>query len=105
MSETNVSGSAVTGTAGPETAGDDATRRKRLIFRSWHRGMRETDLMLGRFADRHVAGMTTGQLERYEALIESPDPDIYNWVTGAAPIPPRHDTDVMQLLLEFKYTP
>ena len=91
------------GTAKPETARDDATRRKRLIFRSWHRGMRETDLMLGRFADRHVATMTAEQLDRYEALIESPDPDIYNWVTGAEPVPPSHDTDVMRLLQNFKY--
>lgn len=91
------------GTAKPETARDDATRRKRLIFRSWHRGMRETDLMLGRFADRHVAAMTAEQLDRYEALIESADPDIYNWVTGAEPIPPSHDTDVMRLLKNFKF--
>lgn len=94
----------MSGTAGPGTAEEDATRRKRLIFRSWHRGMRETDLMLGRFADRHVAGMTADQLERYEALIESPDPDIYNWVTGAEPVPPSHDTDVMRLLRNFKFT-
>ena len=50
-----------------------------------------------------VAGMTAGQLDRYEALVESADPDIYNWVTGAEPIPPSHDTDIMQLLKNFKY--
>jgi antitoxin CptB len=91
------------GTAEPGTAEDDAIRRKRLIFRSWHRGMRETDLMLGRFADRHVATMTAKQLDSYEALIGSPDPDIYNWVTGAEPVPAGHDTDVMRLLQKFKY--
>lgn len=98
-----MSGTAGSGTAEPGTAEDDAIRRKRLIFRSWHRGMRETDLLLGRFADRHVAAMTAAQLDRYEALIGSPDPDIYNWVTGAAPIPADHDTDVMRLLRKFKY--
>ena len=88
----------------PGASKDDAARRKRLIFRSWHRGMRETDLMLGRFADRHVAGMTAEQLDRYETLIASPDPDIYNWVTGTAPVPPSQDTDIMRLLKNFKFT-
>ncbi len=91
------------GTIKSETGEDDAIRRKRLIFRSWHRGMRETDLMLGRFADRHVAAMTADQLDRYEALIECADPDIYNWVIGAEPVPPGRDTDVMRLLRNFKY--
>ena len=31
-------------------------RRKRLLFRSWHRGMREADLILGSFAEQHLAG-------------------------------------------------
>lgn len=89
----------------PGPAVDDAARRKRLIFRSWHRGMRETDLMLGRFADHHVAGMSAEQLGRFEALIECPDPDIYNWVTGTQAIPASLDTDIMRLLQEFRYSP
>lgn len=88
----------------PGTAEDDAIRRKRMIFRSWHRGMKETDLMLGRFADRYVAGMTAEQLDRYEALLSSADPDIYNWVTRTVPVPPSHDTDIMRLLQNFKFS-
>ena len=42
-------------------------RRKRLSFRSWHRGTRESDLILGRFADAHLATFDDGQLDRYEA--------------------------------------
>ncbi len=83
---------------------EEAIRRKRLIFRSWHRGMRETDLMLGRFADKYVADMTPDQLDRFEALLESPDPDIYNWVIGAATVPPNMKTDIMRLLLNFNFT-
>ena len=66
---------------------DDRRRRKRLIYRSWHTGMRETDLLLGSFAERHVGAMTADQMDRYEALLANPDPDIYNWVTGTVPIP------------------
>ncbi len=87
----------------PGSGEDDRTRRKRLIYRSWHTGMKETDLLLGRFADRHVAAMTEDQLDHYEALLANADPDLYNWVTGAVPVPGRFDTDVMRLLRNFKF--
>ncbi len=79
-----------------------AVRRKRLKFRSWHRGTREMDLILGRFADAHIDAMTAGQLDRYAALLENSDPDIYDWLTDRAVPPPAADTDVLQLLRRFK---
>ncbi|MEX0758404.1 MAG: succinate dehydrogenase assembly factor 2 [Tistlia sp.] len=80
-------------------------RRKRLRFRSWHRGTREMDLLVGSFADRHLAGFDSGQLDRYEALLLEPDPDLYNWMIGAAEPPGALDHDVMKLLRSFKYHP
>ena len=80
-------------------------RRKRLRFRSWHRGMREMDLLIGSFADAHVPAFDHAQLDRYEALLEISDPDLYNWYAGREPLPAEHDTDVMQLLTKFRYTP
>ena len=77
-------------------------RRKRLLFRSWHRGTREADLILGRFADEHLAGFDEAQLDRYEALLDCPDPDIFDWVSGRAFPPPEHDHDVTRLLLCFR---
>ena len=76
-------------------------RRKRLLFRSWHRGTRESDLILGRFADTHLAGFDEGKLDRYEALLECPDADIFDWVAGRAGPPPEHDHDVTRLLLAY----
>ncbi len=76
-------------------------RRKRLKFRSWHRGTREADLILGRFADRHIPEFTGDQLDRYEALLELSDPDLYNWMTGREPVPAEHDSDIMRLLQAF----
>ena len=76
-------------------------RRKRLSFRSWHRGTRESDLILGRFADAHLATFDDGQLDRYEALLDCTDADIFDWVSGRAPPPPEHDHDVTCLLLSF----
>ncbi len=76
-------------------------RRKRLLFRSWHRGTRESDLILGRFADAHLAGLDEGQLDRYEALLDCADADLWDWVAGRAAPPPEHDHDVTRLLLSF----
>lgn len=80
---------------------DDA-RRKRLRFRSWHRGTREMDLLLGRFAERHLAGFGEQQLADYEALLEVGDPDLYGWIAGKTPVPTRYDTAVLQLIKDFK---
>jgi antitoxin CptB len=76
-------------------------RRKRLLFRSWHRGTREADLILGRFADAHLAGFDDRQLDRYERLLDCGDPDIFDWVSGRTTAPPEHDHDVTRLLITF----
>lgn len=78
-------------------------QRRRLYFRSWHRGTREADLMLGRFADVHLTHFSADQLDRYAALLEKSDPDIYDWLTDRAPVPPAVDTDVFKLLKSFKF--
>lgn len=73
-------------------------RRRRLRFRAWHRGTREADLLIGSFADRHVDGFDGNQLDQFEALIAHSDPDLYNWMSGAEPVPAELDTPVMALM-------
>jgi antitoxin CptB len=80
-------------------------RCKRLSFRSWHRGTRESDLILGRFADTHLVGFDEAQLDRYEALLDCADADIFDWVSGRAAPPPQYDHDVTHLLLAFSNSP
>ena len=80
-------------------------RRKRLMFRSWHRGTRESDLILGRFAEAHLAGFDAAQLDRWEALLECADADLFDWASGQASPPPALDHDVMRLLLAFHCAP
>lgn len=80
------------------------TRRKRLLFRSWHRGTREMDLLLGRFAERNLATFSGRQVSLYEALLEYSDSDIYDWMNGRAAPPKELDHDVMKLLLNFRFT-
>src|ERR671937_1738739 len=61
--------------------GLDARRRK-LLFRCWHRGMREMDLIMGRFADATVEQLTEDEVAQFEQLMEVPDPEILAWITG-----------------------
>ena len=76
-------------------------RRKRLSFRSWHRGTREADLLLGSFAEAHLTAFDETRLDRYEALLECADADLFDWIIGRTVPPPEHDHDVTQLLLSF----
>ena len=62
----------------------DAVRRRRLRFRAWHRGMKEMDLILGSFADRHLARMSADELDAFERLIGMPDGELMAWIAGAA---------------------
>jgi antitoxin CptB len=80
-------------------------RRKRLLFRSWHRGTRETDLLLGAFAERHLAALDERQLDRYEALLEETDAALFAWISGRGAAPAEHESDVLRLLREFRYRP
>jgi antitoxin CptB len=76
-------------------------RRRRLLFRSWHRGIREMDLVLGKFADAHIATLTDAELDEVERWLEAPDQKIYSWVNGAAPVPVDYDTPLFRRLREF----
>ncbi len=76
-------------------------RRKRLLYRSWHRGTREGDLIPGRFAAAYLARFDDAQLDRYETLIDCADADLVGWVAGRAAPPVVLDHDVTRLLLAF----
>lgn len=78
--------------------------RKRLRYRSWHRGMREMDLILGRFADTHLANFGAQELAEYDAILELEDPMLYGWISKREPLPEEQAGPVMSLILKFKYT-
>jgi antitoxin CptB len=76
-------------------------RCRRLLFRCWHRGTQESDLILGPFAERSLANLDSAQLDRFEALLDCTDPDLFDWIFGCSAPPPEHDHDVMHLLRGF----
>ena len=78
-------------------------RRRRLLFRCWHRGTQEIDLLLGSFAEASLAGFASAQLDRFEALLDCADADLFDWITGRSTPPPAYDHDVMRLLRSFRY--
>ncbi len=80
-------------------------RRKRLKYRSQHRGTKELDLLLGRFAVARLDTLNAGQIDRFEALLEVPSPLVYAWVVGQDAPPPDMDTDILRLLREFNRRP
>jgi antitoxin CptB len=76
-------------------------RRRRLLFRCWHRGIREMDLVLGRFADAHLATLTDAQLGELEGWLEVPDQLIFTWVNGMETTPKELDTALFRRLRDF----
>jgi antitoxin CptB len=90
----------MTGTTRSSGGLDD--RRKRLLFRCWHRGTREMDLILGRFADAEIATLSDDELGTLERLIELPDPDLYAALTGDAPLPPEHASALFDRIKAFR---
>lgn len=73
-------------------------QRRRLRFRSWHRGTRESDLLLGGFADQHLGSFDQAALDLYAALLEENDPDLWDWIVRGLPMPAAHDNAVVALL-------
>jgi antitoxin CptB len=76
-------------------------RRRKLLFRAWRRGVREIDLIIGRFADAYIDEFDDGALDDFERLIEVPNAELYAWVTGGESVPANYDTAVLAQLLRF----
>ena len=76
-------------------------RRRRALFRAWHRGMREVDLILGRFADAHIESLSEHDLAGFEALMEVPDDELYTWIVGRVPAVREFRTSVFDSIVAF----
>jgi antitoxin CptB len=76
-------------------------RRRRLLFRAWRRGVREMDLIVGRFADVYIDQFDEPSLDEFERLIEVPNAELYAWVTGDESAPAEHDSAVLRQLIGF----
>jgi antitoxin CptB len=77
-------------------------RRRKILFRAWHRGLREVDLILGRFADGNIEQLTEADLNEFENLMDVPDGELLAWLTGEAAVPASHDGPLLRRLRDFK---
>ena len=77
--------------------------RKKLKFRSWHRGMKEADLILGRFADAYLPRLTEQELYQFDALLACTDQVLLDWILGKVEVPAEYDNNIMVLLKNFKF--
>jgi antitoxin CptB len=75
-------------------------RLKRLLYQSLHRGCKETDMILGNFANKHLMKLSDTEIDLYENFINEKDWDIYAWVIGAQNLPEKHDNDVVKMILD-----
>jgi antitoxin CptB len=91
-------------TGSTRSSGGLDDRRKRLLFRCWHRGTREMDLILGRFADAEIADLADSELGELERLIELPDPDLYAALSGDRPLPSEYAGPLFHRIKAFRAT-
>jgi antitoxin CptB len=85
------------------TNGPRDARRKRLLFRSHHTGMKENDVLIGGFTDRYIDTLSDAEVTWLEALLlENNDIDLYNWMLGKEAVPAHLDHPLMRKLIEFK---
>jgi antitoxin CptB len=89
-------------TGSTRSSGGLDDRRKRLLFRCWHRGTREMDLILGRFADAEIGTLPEHELAQLERLIEVPDPDLYAALTGNAALRPDEAGELFDRIKSFR---
>ena len=81
---------------------DGEVRRRRIRFRAWHRGIREMDLLMGGFADAELAQLTDVELDRFEHLLDLPDPQVFAWLADIEQVPPGEEVPLLAKLRAFR---
>ena len=89
-------------TGSTRSSGGLDDRRKRLLFRCWHRGTREMDLILGRFADAEIGNLSDQELAQLEYLMDVPDPDLYAALTGHMSPAPEYANPLFDRIKSFR---
>jgi len=76
-------------------------RRRKILFRCWHRGTKEMDLVFGRFADSEIDNLDDSDLDTFEVLMEFPDRDLFSWISGEVMPPVDVQTKVYSKIVAF----
>ena len=81
----------------PDSAASEP-RRRRLLFRATHRGTHEADLLVGGFVAPRIGAFTPDELDALEQVMDLPDADLADWLTGRAPVPPTADSPMLRAI-------
>ncbi len=79
-------------------------RRRKILWRATHRGIREMDILLGGFAQARVAELTDDELGELEAIVELPDQEMLTWATGQVAVPVKHRSGLLAEMLRHRPT-
>jgi len=77
-------------------------RRRRILFRAWHRGIREMDLIFGQFADTELRDLPESDLEEFEGILSEDDGDLFKWICGDLALPERLQTPLFTRISAFR---
>lgn len=77
-------------------------RRRRILYRCWHRGIREMDLVFGQFAENEIASLSDEELDEFETIMAEEDQDLNRWITGADPVPAHLQTPMFERLCKYR---
>ncbi|MGN7618793.1 MAG: succinate dehydrogenase assembly factor 2 [Ehrlichia sp.] len=81
--------------------GDLLEKRKKLLYRSLHRGCKEMDIILGNFALHHIYVLSHEDIDRYEKIVNVNDHQLYKYITGEESIPISLDSGMMMNIINF----
>jgi len=84
---------------------DLESRKRRLIFRSSHRGTKEADIMIGSFVERNIETMTEEDIAWFERFLEENDVDIMAWMIGRQQPPAEYEGPLMEAMRRLDYLP
>lgn len=90
----------MTGTT--RSSSDLDKRRRKILFRCWHRGIREMDIVMGQFADRNIDKLADDELDTLEKILEVDDRDLIRWVTGEIETPLEFDTPLFRAICAYE---
>ncbi len=85
-----------------ETADHLDARRKRLLWRAMHRGIKEMDIIVGGFAQSTLQHMSDVDLAHFEQILDTPDQDLLAWLTQQEAVPDASDSPLLQKLLAYR---
>ena len=74
-------------------------RRRRLLFRATHRGTQENDILIGGYVRRRMDDLSDADMDALEEVLELPDADLADWLTGRRPIPSEVDTPMLRAIM------